>query len=101
MTLRESGSQTGHFITSPVGQLFRKLRRLENAFPVSSKSKMERPLRHPAPPAESPSMNTSFVPSGENAGTIITVLPRPQLFVDAEETFTGAVPGVDETCQTT
>src|SRR5208283_2899420 len=53
------------------------LRRLLKSCCVSLKSKTDRPWRHEAPPLVSPSTKTSLVPSGENAGTIIAVVPSP------------------------
>ena len=58
------------------------------------------PLRQPAPAEESPSMNTSFVPSGENCGTIIGVLPRPHTPGVEEVTSTGDAPATCGVCQT-
>src|SRR6267142_4124839 len=62
---------------------------------------MERPLRQPAPPAESPSTNTSLVPSLEKDGTIITALPSPQVLAVSAVAFTGAVPGTLDSRQMT
>src|SRR4051794_30073893 len=99
--LRESDSNVGHFMTSPKGHVLRTVLRFEKSLPTWLKSKVLSPLRQPAPPAESPSTNTSFLPSGEKAGTIMTALPSPQLLALCAETLTGAVPTVFESCQIT
>src|ERR1041384_3781925 len=78
MTLRESLSNTGHFITSPRGHVLTILFRFLKILPAWSKSNVLMPLRQPLPPAESPSTKTSLDASGENEGTIITEAPRPQ-----------------------
>ena len=40
----------------------------------------------------SPSTNTSLDPSGENAGAIMAVVPRPHAFEESAETSTGDAP---------
>src|SRR5450432_1370055 len=100
MTLRESLSNVGHLSASPNGHVLTSERRRLKSLPVWSKSKTLIPLRQPAPADESPSMKTSFEPSGENAGTIIAVLPKPQTPGVAEVTSTGEVPTVCGVCHT-
>src|SRR4051812_29155516 len=101
MTLFESLSYVGHLMTSLYGKLFTIWRRFLKTLFAWSKSKVLRPLRQPELVAESPSTNTSFLPSGEKVGTIITVAPRPQLPALWLLTSTGAVPTVFGVCQTT
>ena len=99
--LRESDSKVGHFMTSPKGHVLRMLRRLENILPALVEIEEAEPLAPAGAAAESPSTKTSLLPSGENAGTIMTALPRPQLLAVWPLTLTGAVPGVLESCQMT
>src|ERR1700677_3989158 len=77
MTDCESLSTAGHRITIPVLTVSTKFVRFVNVCAASLKLKNERPCRHDAPPEVSPSTKTSLVPSGEKAGTIIAVVPRP------------------------
>src|SRR6478735_2754747 len=99
MMLRESLSNVGHLITSPNGHVLTIERRRLNRLLVCSKSNRLRPLRQPAPPAESPSTNTSFVESGEKLGSIIAVLPSPQAPGKLPLRSTGDAPVVCGVCQ--
>src|SRR6478752_9858226 len=92
MTLRESLSKVGHFMTSPKGHVLTSKRRLLNSLPLWLKSNVLSPLRQPAPAEESPSMNTSFFESGEKLGTIIAVLPSPHVPGVFAVTSIGATP---------
>src|SRR5947209_6416498 len=100
MMLRESLSNVGHLSASPNGQVLTSKRRFVKSLLVWLKLKMLSPLRQPAPADESPSTNTSLVPSGEKAGTIIAVLPKPQTPGLAGVTSTGETPAACGVCQT-
>src|SRR5216684_9249086 len=99
MMLLDSLSNVCHLSASLNGQLFTSKRRRLNSLFVWSKSNTLRPLRQPAPADESPSMNASFEPSGENVGTIIAVLPKPQTPGVAAVTSSGAPPTACGVCQ--
>src|SRR5258708_16311728 len=88
MTDCESLSTVGKRTMFPAPTPFTMLRRLLNVFAASLKSNTDRPCLQVAPAEVSPSTKTSFVPSGENVGTIMAVGPKPQEFADWAVTST-------------
>src|SRR5258706_14030650 len=100
ITLRESLSNTGHFSTSPFGQVLKTVLRFLKTLPAWSNENVLRPLRQPLPAAESPSMNTRLEASGANEGTIITAEPSPHRPALWPVTSSDRLPAAAGVCQT-
>src|SRR6516164_8726537 len=89
MTEFESLSNVGHRMMLPAATVLTTFVRPLNWFIPSLKVKKDSPCRQDAPPEVSPSTNTSFVASGEKLGTIIAVVPSPQLLGPVTSTGIG------------